>query len=215
MPTGSIQYRRILLKLSGEVLQNREKGLSIDPDVLRRVAERVRAVTSLGAQMALVVGGGNIFRGISGEAGGIDRTSGDYMGMLATIINGIALQNAIERIGIQTRVMTAIEMDKVAEPFILRRALRHLDKGRVLIFDGVYAADPKIDPTAARFDVLSYGEALQRNLRVMDGAAFSLCRENHIPIIVFNFFHEGVMERIVRGERVGTLVNGDGVLPAT
>ncbi len=235
----AVRYRRILLKLSGEALRSKESGLSIDPEVCDGIAKRIKNVVEMGAQMAVVVGGGNIFRGISGEQGGIDRTSGDYMGMLATIINALALQNALEHNSIDTRVMTAIDMHKVAEPFILRRAARHLNKGRILIFgggtgnpyfstdsaaalraselgadvlmkgtkvDGVYSADPVGDPSATRYDHLTYDEALHKNLKVMDGAAFSLCRENHIPIVVFNFFEAGVMESIVAGEEAGTTV---------
>lgn len=234
-----VRYRRILLKLSGEALGSRESGLSIDPTVVDAMAKRIKTVVQMGVELAIVVGGGNIFRGISGEQGGIDRTSGDYMGMLATIINALALQNALEHNHMDTRVLTAIDMHKVAEPFILRRALRHLHKGRVLIFgggtgnpyfstdsaaalraseiqadvllkgtkvDGIYSSDPVKNPTATRYEHLTYDEALHRNLRVMDGAAFSLCRENQIPIVVFNFFEVGVMERIVAGENVGTTV---------
>jgi uridylate kinase len=234
-----VRYRRILLKLSGEALRGKASGLSIDPGICDGIARRIKNVVEMGAELAVVVGGGNIFRGISGEQGGIDRTSGDYMGMLATIINALALQNALEHNNLDTRVLTAIDMHKVAEPFILRRALRHLAKGRVLIFgggtgnpyfstdsaaalraselradvlmkgtkvDGVYSADPVSDPTATRYAHLSYDEALHKNLKVMDGAAFSLCRENRIPIVVFDFFEPGVMERIVAGETVGTTV---------
>jgi uridylate kinase len=232
-------YKRVLLKLSGEAFQNREKGLSIDPDIVDGIARRIRNVARTGVQIGMVVGGGNIFRGLSGEQRGIDRTTGDYMGMLATLINALALQNAMERVGLQTRVLTAIEMQKVAEPFILRRALRHFAKGRILIFacgtgnpyfstdtaaalraseigadvllkatkvDGVYSADPMHDKDAVRFKTISYQEALTRSLKVMDGAAFSLCMENQIPIVVFNFFRKGNIEGIVRGRRIGTLV---------
>lgn len=234
------KFKRVLIKLSGEALQSRERGLSIDPEIVAGVAGRIRTIVEMGVQVALVVGGGNIFRGISGEARGIDRSSGDYMGMLATIINGLALQDALERLGLQTRLQTAIAMQRVAEPFILRRALRHLEKGRVLIFaggtgnpyfstdtaaalraseigadvllkatkvDGVYSADPVKHPEARRFSHLTYSEALVRNLKVMDAAAFSLCMENHIPIIVFNFFKEGSVEGVVRGESIGTRVS--------
>ncbi len=235
----SVQYKRVLLKLSGEALCNKESGLSIDPEICDGIAKRIKRVVQMGVEMAIVVGGGNIFRGISGEQGGIDRTSGDYMGMLATIINALALQNALEHNSIDTRVLTAIDMHKVAEPFILRRALRHLRKERVLIFgggtgnpyfstdsaaalraselgvdllmkgtkvDGVYSADPVSDPSATRYEHLTYDEALHKNLKVMDGAAFSLCRENKIPIVVFNFFEPGIMEQVVAGEHVGTTV---------
>ena len=235
----SPKYGLILLKLSGETLQNRETGLSIDPGITATIAKRVQTVVNMGTKVALVVGGGNIFRGQSGQDRGIDRSTGDYMGMLATVINALALQNALEHVGLETRVQAAIEMQKVAEPFILRRALRHLSKGRVLIFaggtgnpyfstdsaaalraseigadallkatkvDGVYSADPEKDPTATRFEELTYTEALQRSLRVMDAAAFSLCRDNHIPIVVFNFFSDGSIERVCSGEKIGTLI---------
>ena len=233
------KYRRILLKLSGEVFQNRQKGLSIDPDVISEVARRVKHVCDLGVQVAVVIGGGNIFRGMSGETRGIDRSTGDYMGMLATVINGLALQNALEHEGLATRLQTAIEMQKVAEPFILRRALRHFEKGRILIFaagtgspyfstdtaaalraseigadvllkatkvDGVYSADPLKDASAKRYTQLSYAEALNKSLKIMDAAAFALCRENRIPIVVFNFFKPGSIEGVVCGKRIGTLV---------
>jgi len=235
-------YKRILLKLSGEVFQNREKGLSIDPDITADVARRVQTATEHGVQVALVVGGGNIFRGVSGATRGIDRSAGDYMGMLATIINALALQDALERLGLETRVQTSISMQRVAEPFILRRAIRHLEKRRVLIFgggtgnpyfstdtaaalraseigadvllkatkvDGVYSADPNVDPSATRYERLTYREALSRSLKIMDAAAFSLCMENRIPIMVFDFFKPGTMEAAVRGEPVGTLVMSD------
>ncbi len=234
-------YRRILLKLSGETLQNKDAGLCIDPAVVDGIAQRVKTVMEMDLQVAIVVGGGNIFRGISGEARGIDRSSGDYMGMLATTINGLALLNSFEKAGIPARVMSAIAMNRVAEPFILRRALRHLDKGRVLIFtggtgnpffstdtaaalraseigadvllkatkvDGVYTADPMQDPSAQRYDKLQYADALARNLKIMDAAAFSLCMENEIPIIVFNFFEADSIEAVARGESVGTVVSG-------
>jgi uridylate kinase len=233
------KYKRILLKLSGEVLQNKERGLSIDPDVLAAMAERVRAITDMGVEVAIVIGGGNIFRGLSGQERGIDRSSGDYMGMLATIINALALQNAMERAGVQTRVQTGISMPRVAESFIRRRAVRHLEKGRVVIFgggtgnpyfstdtaaalraseigadallkatkvDGVYTADPMTHPDATRYTSLTYKEALTQSLGVMDAAAFSLCMENDIPIIVFDFFDEGALLGVVQGRDVGTVV---------
>ncbi len=233
------KYKRILLKLSGEVLQNKERGLSIDPDVLAAMAERVRAITDMGVEVAIVIGGGNIFRGLSGQERGIDRSSGDYMGMLATIINALALQNAMERAGVQTRVQTGISMPRVAEAFIQRRAVRHLEKGRVVIFgggtgnpyfstdtaaalraseigadallkatkvDGVYTADPMTHPDATRYTSLTYKEALTQSLGVMDAAAFSLCMENDIPIIVFDFFDEGALLGVVQGRDVGTVV---------
>ena len=237
--TGKSKYGTVLIKLSGEAMQNREKSLCIDPDISAGIAQRIKRIRDMDARVAIVVGGGNIFRGASGEGRGIDRTSGDYMGMLATMINALALQNALEHAGVSSRVMTAIEMNKVAEPFILRRAMRHLEKGRVLIFaggtgnpyfstdsaaalraseigadvllkatkvDGVYSTDPLEDKDAELYETLTYQEALGRCLKIMDGAAFSLCMENNIPIIVFNFFKEGSIEGVVRGEKIGTLV---------
>ncbi len=234
-----LKYKRILLKLSGEAMQSKEKGLGIDPVTVGAVAERIKVISEMGVETAIVVGGGNIFRGLSGEARGIDRSSGDYMGMLATIINALALQNALEKTGVSSRVQTAISMQRVAEPFILRRALRHLEKGRVVIFaggtgnpffstdtaaalraseigadallkgtkvDGVYSADPEKDPSAEMYTTLSYAEALSKSLKVMDAAAFSLCMENQIPIVVFNMFKSGTVEAAVQGERIGTLV---------
>jgi uridylate kinase len=237
---GQSQYKRILLKLSGEVLANKDSGLSIDPEIIASTAQRLKTVRDMGVEIALVVGGGNIFRGLSGAARGIDRNSGDYMGMLATIINALALQNALEQLDVPTRVMTAITMPRVAEPFILRRALHHLSKGRIVIFgggtgnpyfstdtasalraseigasallkatkvDGIYSADPMIHKDAVRYDSLTYQDALTQSLRVMDGAAFSLCMENQIPIVVFNFFQVGSIEAVLRGEPVGTVVS--------
>ncbi|MBN2302329.1 MAG: UMP kinase [Lentisphaerae bacterium] len=237
--TEKSKYKRIVLKLSGEAVQNKAKGLSIDPDVLSSIAKRIKTVYEMEVEIAIVIGGGNIFRGLSGQARGIGRTSGDYMGMLATIINALALQNALERAGLETRVLTAIEMHEIAEPFILRRALSHLAKGRVLILaggtgnpyfstdtaaalraseigadlllkatkvDGIYSADPMTDPNAKRYSRLSYTEALTKSLKVMDAAAFSLCMENKIPIVVLDFFEEGSIEGLVRGEEIGTLV---------
>jgi uridylate kinase len=234
-----MKYKRILLKLSGEALQNKEKGLSIDPAVLASIGRQFKQLIEAGAEIAVVVGGGNIFRGLAGEAGGTDRTTGDSMGMLATVINSLALQSALENVDIQTRVMTAISMPAVAEPFIRRKAMRHLEKGRVVIFgagtgnpyfttdsaaalraseigadvlmkatkvDGIYTADPMKDKTATRFDKVSYSDALSKQLKIMDAAAFSLCMENDIPIVVFNFFKEGEMLKVFRGENAGTLV---------
>ncbi len=233
-------YKRILLKLSGEALQNREKGLSIDPEVIASIARQFKNLIEEGAEIAVVVGGGNIFRGLAGEKGGTDRTTGDFMGMLATCINALALQSGLENAGIQTRVMTAVSMPAVAEPFIRRKAMRHLEKGRVVIFgagtgnpyfttdsaaalraseinadvlmkatkvDGIYTADPVKDPTATRFENISYSEALHKQLKIMDAAAFSLCMENDIPIVVFNFFEEGEILRVFRGENAGTRVS--------
>jgi uridylate kinase len=239
---SDLKYKRILLKLSGEALQNRESGLGIDPEVVAKVAQRIKDLVDIGVEVAMVVGGGNIFRGMSGAEKGIDRSSGDYMGMLATIINALALQNALEKIGLQTRVQTAISMQRVAEPFILRRANRHLEKGRVVIFgggtgnpyfstdtaaalraselgvdlllkatkvDGIFTADPMTDATATKFDTISYQDAIVKSLKVMDAAAFSLCMENQIPIIVFNFVDSpSSLLDVAKGKTVGTLVHG-------
>ncbi|MFO7936442.1 MAG: UMP kinase [Kiritimatiellia bacterium] len=235
-----IRYKRILLKLSGEVLGNRDAGECIDPDILAVMAGRVADIVEMGVQIGIVLGGGNIFRGLKGQSKGVDRTTGDYMGMLATIINGLAMQNALEQIGLDTRVQTAIEMREVAEPFIKRKAVRHLEKGRVVIFaggtgspffstdtaaalraseigadvvlkatkvDGVYTSNPRFNPEATRLNSISYEDALTKRYEVMDSAAFALCMENDIPIVVFDFFDEEALERIVRGEtEVGTFV---------
>ena len=236
----ALAYKRILLKISGEALAGgQEYGLSTE--VIDFVAGEVKAVHALGVQIAMVVGGGNIFRGVEGSARGMDRASADYMGMLATVINGLALQAGLEKVGVDTRVQSAIEMRAVAEPFIRRRALRHLEKGRVVIFaggtgnpyfttdttaalrameigadvvvkatkvDGVYTADPKTDPTATKFDELTYIEVLSRRLKVMDSTAISLCMDNRFPIVVFNLHERGRLRQLVCGERVGTLVRG-------
>ncbi len=238
-PHTTPRYKRILLKLSGEVLQNKQTGMAIDPDILRRMAEMIREVHQQGVQIAIVIGGGNIFRGSTGELRGIDRNTGDYMGMLGTIINALALQDALEKLGVDTRVQTSIEMKQVAELFIRRRATRHLEKGRVVIFGGgtgnpyfttdttaalraseigaevllkatkvagVYDTDPARDPAAKLYTRITYLEALTKQLRVMDAAAFSLCMENHIPIIVFSLFQDNTLRRILNGEAAGTLV---------
>lgn len=234
------RFKRVLLKLSGEVLQSKKSGLSIDPDVVADFARQIKAVRRMGVEIAVVVGGGNIFRGHIGETRGIDRNTGDYMGMLATVINSLALQDALEKEGIDTRVQTAIEMRQVAEPFIRRRAMRHLSKGRVVIFgggtgnpyfstdtaaalrasemdadallkatkvDGIYTADPVKNPTAKRYSKLCYQEAIEKQLKVMDAAAFALCMENKIPIVVFDFFKAGNLERVLAGEPIGTVVS--------
>jgi uridylate kinase len=234
-----MKYKRILLKISGEALQNTTKGLNHDPEILANVARQFKQMLDLGAEIAVVVGGGNIFRGLAGAGKGTDRTTGDFMGMLATVINSLAIQSALENAGIQTRVMTAINMPAVAEPFIRRKAIRHLEKGRVVIFgagtgnpyfttdsaaalraseidadvlmkatkvDGVYTADPVKDPSATRFDSISYQDAISRQLKVMDAAAFSLCMENDIPIVVFDFFKKNGMVEVFSGEATGTLV---------
>ncbi len=234
-----MKYKRLLVKISGEALQNKAKGLNHDPDILDGVAGQFRHMLSLGAEIAVVVGGGNIFRGLAGAGEGTDRTTGDYMGMLATVINSLAIQSALENAGIQTRVMTAISMPAIAEPFIRRKAIRHLEKGRVVIFgagtgnpyfttdsaaalraseidadvlmkatkvDGIYTADPMENPDAVRFDRITYQDALSKQLKIMDAAAFSLCMENNIPIVVFNFFKENGMVEVLEGKDSGTLV---------
>jgi uridylate kinase len=232
-------YRRALLKLSGEVFGGGRKGLDID--VLHSIARQVVEVVHSGVQMALVVGGGNFFRGEELSKLGIDRSRADYMGMLGTVINCLALQDFLERRGIQTRVQTAITMGQVAEPYIPRRASRHLDKGRVVIFgagagmpffttdtvaaqraleigcdvlllaksgvDGVYDADPRQHPDAVRYDSIGYDEVLSKGLQVADAAAFSLCRDNQLPIVVFNLMQDGNIARAVRGEKIGTVVS--------
>jgi uridylate kinase len=232
------RYKRILLKLSGEVLMG-ENGLSIDPDTIARVAEEIADVRRQGYELCVVVGGGNIFRGISGAARGMDRTIGDYMGMLATVMNALAVQNALEKIGVHTRVQSAVQMDKICEPFIQRRAERHLEKGRIVIFaagvgspffttdsgaalraaekkcdalfkgtsvDGVYDADPKKVASAKRYDTVSYDTVLSHNLKVMDASAVALCRDNNIPIVVFNIRERGNLARVLAGEGVSTVV---------
>ena len=235
------KYRRILLKLSGEVLGNKETGECIDPGHLAFMAERVKKIHAMGCEVGIVLGGGNIFRGLAGAGKGVNRVTGDSMGMLATVINALAMMNALESIGVPTRVMTAISIDKLAEPFIQRKALRHFEKGRVVIFaggtgnpyfstdsaaalraseigaeallkatkvDGVYTADPKKDPKAKKYGSLDYETALAKRLKVMDSAAFALCMDNGIPIVVFDFFDGDALERVVKGESVGTLVSG-------
>mgnify|MGYP003586177366 CR=1 FL=1 len=241
-PKGSSKprYKRILLKLSGEALRSRKNGNSLDPDLLVSIARQVKKVKEMGVEIAIVIGGGNIFRGLPGETCGIDRTTGDYMGMLATVINSLALQSALEREGVFTRVMSAIAMPAVAEPLIRRRAIRHLEKGRVVIFaagtgnpyfttdsaaalraseigahallkgtkvDGIYSADPFKDRTATRYARITYKKAINKQLKVMDAAAFSLCQENNIPIVVFNFMKKDEIVRVLEGQPVGTLVH--------
>jgi uridylate kinase len=237
---GTMKYKRIMLKVSGEALAG-DEGFGISPRMLSFLASEIEQVHKLGLQIAVVVGGGNILRGITASAEGMDRSSADYIGMLATVMNGLALQDALERLGIDTRVQTAIEMREVAEPFIRRRAIRHLEKGRVVIFvggtgnpyfstdtaaalramevnaevvfkatqvDGVYTADPLQDPTAKKFDELSYIEVLTRQLKVMDSTAISLCMDNLFPIVVFNLHEPGILRQLVFGEKVGTIVRG-------
>ncbi len=233
-----LKYRRILLKLSGESLMG-SQGFGIDPQMLSFFAREIKKVHDIGVQVGIVIGGGNIYRGLNADAHGIDRVTGDQMGMLATIINALALQTACEKAGIFTRLMTAIKMEEIAEPFIRRRAIRHLEKGRVVIFGagtgspyfstdtaaslraieieadavlkgtrvkGVYDSDPEKNPEAKMFEEISYLDVLQKNLKVMDLTAISLCKENDLPIIVFDMNEENNLLRVVKGEPVGTSV---------
>jgi uridylate kinase len=233
-----MKYKRILLKLSGESLMG-DKQFGIDNQRLLQYARDIQSVWSTGLQVAVVIGGGNIFRGVQAEQGGMERTQGDYMGMLATMINSMALQSALESIGVDTRLQSAIEMKSIAEPFIKRRAVRHLEKGRVVIFgsgtgnpffttdtaaslraietdcdvilkgtrvDGIYTADPEKDPSAVKFDRLTFSEVFEKDLKVMDMTAFTLCNENKLPIIVFDMNKSGNLQKLVSGESIGTLV---------
>lgn len=236
------RFQRILLKLSGEVLMGSGQ-FGIDPDTVTRVAEEILAVREAGHELCIVVGGGNIFRGVAGAAQGFDRATGDYMGMLATVMNALAVQNALERLGADTRVQSAIPMASVCEPFIRRRAERHLEKGRVVIFaagvgspffttdsgaalraaemkcdaifkgtsvDGVYDADPKKVPGATRYEEIDYGTVLSRDLKIMDASAIALCRDNNIPIVVFNIREQGNLAKVLAGEGIATIVrNGE------
>jgi uridylate kinase len=238
MPDSPLRYKKILLKVSGEVLMG-DQGFGIDTATLERTAEDIAEVVKTGVELCLVIGGGNIFRGISLAGRGMERASADYMGMLATVMNALALQGALEKIGVYTRVQSAIPMEAVCEPYIRRRALRHLEKGRVVIFaagignpffttdttgalraaemgcdalfkgtsvDGVYTADPKKDPTAERYEALSYQEVLAKDLRVMDASAISLMRDNQIPIVVFSIRERGNFLKVLRGEGVYTTI---------
>lgn len=241
MEAAKPAYNRILLKLSGEALMGGQ-NYGIDIEVARSVALQVRAIYDLGVETAIVVGGGNIFRGVSKSAGNMDRSSADYIGMLATVMNAVVLQDACEKVGIFTRVMSAIDIPQLAEPFIRRRAIRHLEKKRVVIFaagtgnpyfttdsaaalraleiraevlmkatkvDGIYSADPMKDETATRYETVSYQEVIEKQLNVMDTSAISLCRENKLPILVFNMKESGNIIRAVNGDlQIGTLVNG-------
>src|ERR1700704_3845579 len=231
-------YKRVLLKLSGEALLGKE-NYGIDPAVATQIAKEIGEIQEMGVQTAVVIGGGNIFRGVAASARGMDRATADYMGMLATVINALALQDALEQQGVVTRVVTAIEMRAVAEPFIRRRAIRHLEKGRVVVFgagtgnpffstdtaaalrpmeikaevifkatkvDGIYDADPMIQPNATRFDRISYLQVLEQGLKVMDATAISLCMDNRLPIVVFNLRTPGNIKRAISGEPVGSLV---------
>ena len=239
MPGTRGTYRRVLLKLSGEVFGG-AKGIGVDPDVVQDIAKQIADVARSGVQVAIVVGGGNYFRGAELSQRGMDRSRADYMGMLGTVMNCLALQDFLEKEGVQTRVQTAITMGQVAEPYIPLRAIRHLDKGRVVIFgagagmpffttdtvsaqraleigaealllaksgvDGVYSADPKKDSTATKYDTITYDEVLSKSLAVADAAAFALCRENKLPIVIFDLMENGNIARAVRGETIGTLV---------
>ncbi|WP_342561479.1 UMP kinase [Paenibacillus sp. FSL R7-0345] len=234
-------FKRVVLKVSGESLSG-QNGYGIDAETINSIAQQVKEVVELGVQVAIVCGGGNIWRGIAGSASGIDRATADYMGMLATVMNSLALQDALEQIDVPTRVQTSISMQQIAEPYIRRRAIRHLEKGRVVIFaagtgnpffstdttaalraaeieaevilmaknkvDGVYSADPFKDPTAEKFEQLTYMDVLNKNLGVMDSTASSLCMDNNIPLIVFAITEQGNIKRVVLGEKIGTIVKG-------
>lgn len=231
-------YERVLIKISGEALQGKQ-GYGIDPEVLENFSRQIVEIHASGVEISLVVGGGNIFRGVAGSTAGMDRAAADYMGMLATVINAVALQDAIEKFDVSTRLQTALEIKEIAEPYIRRRAIRHLEKKRVVIFaagtgnpyfttdtaaalramevhaqvilkgtqvDGVYNADPKLDPSAKRYERLTYLDVLSQNLKVMDSTAISLCMDNDLPILVFNLHEEGNLKRAALGERIGTLI---------
>jgi uridylate kinase len=235
----NMKYKRILLKLSGESLMG-DKQFGIDHNMLNQYAEEIKTIADSGAQVAIVIGGGNIFRGIQAADGGMDRVQGDYMGMLATMINSMALQAALEKLDVPSRLQSAIEMNKICEPFIRRRAVRHLEKNRVVIFgagtgnpyfttdtaaslraieieaevvlkgtrvDGIYTADPEKDKSATRYETISFDEVYEKNLNVMDLTAFTLCKENKLPIIVFDMNKKGNLKKVIDGEKVGTLVS--------
>jgi len=234
------KYKRILLKLSGEALMG-DKSFGFDTEVIAQYANDIKTVVDIGVEVAVVIGGGNIYRGMNEKETGIERAHGDYMGMLATVINGMAMQASLEKIGVYTRLLSAIKMEQIAEPYIRRRAIRHVEKGRVVIFgagtgnpyfttdtagslraieisaevilkgtrvNGIYTADPEKDPTAKKFDTITFQECISKNLRVMDMTAFTLCMENKLPIIVFDMNQRGNLLKVVTGEKVGTLVKG-------
>lgn len=234
------RYQRVLLKLSGEALAG-GSGYSIDPGIVQSIADQIRQLSGEGLQIAIVVGGGNIFRGLAASARGMDRVTGDYIGMLATVMNSLALQDALEKVDVSTRVQSAISMHEVAEPYIRRRAVRHLEKGRVIIFaagtgnpyfstdtaatlraleinaeailkatkvDGVYDSDPLINPQAKKFKSLTYKDALNKDIKVMDSTAISLAMDNELPIIVFSLNESGNIKRVVQGEEIGTIMDG-------
>jgi uridylate kinase len=233
-----MKYKRILLKLSGESLMG-DKAFGIDNNRLASYANQIKSIYEAGVEVAIVIGGGNIFRGVQAEEGGMDRTHGDYMGMLATMINSMALQAALESVGVQTRLQSAIEMKEISEPFIRRKAVRHLERGRVVIFgagtgnpffttdsaaslraieinadvilkgtrvDGIYSADPEKDPNATKYDTISFDDAYAKGLKVMDMTAFTLCKENNLPIIVFDMDTPGNLQKVLEGDQVGTIV---------
>ncbi len=233
-----MHYKRILLKLSGEALMG-NKNFGIDNERIAEYALEIKAASDAGCEVAIVIGGGNIFRGIQAEQGGMDRVQGDYMGMLATVINSMALQSALENIGVQTRLQSAIKMEQICEPFIRRKAVRHLEKGRVVIFgagsgnpyfttdtaaalraieieaqlilkgtrvDGIYTADPEKDKTATKYDKISFTEVYEKGLEVMDLTAFTLCKENNLPILVFDMNKKGNLMKVLNGDAIGTLV---------
>ncbi|MCB0665320.1 MAG: UMP kinase [Saprospiraceae bacterium] len=235
----SLKYKRVLLKLSGESLMG-DQAFGIQPKMLLHYAQQIKEVRNLGAEIAVVIGGGNIFRGLQAKQSGIERVQGDYMGMMATVINGMALQSALEELGVFTRLISAIEMKEIAEPYIRRRAIRHLEKGRVLIFaagtgspyfttdsaaalranevcadvilkgtrvDGIYSADPEEFPDAIKYEQLSFDEAISMGLKVMDMTAFTLCKENDLPIVVFDVITAGNLEKVVKGDLIGTVVS--------
>lgn len=231
-------FKRVLLKLSGEALTG-ENSFGIDPNIVAQYAKEIKSIMDLGVEVAIVIGGGNIYRGMNESETGIERAQGDYMGMLATVINGMALQSMLEKQGMYTRLLSAIKMEQIAEPYIRRRAIRHLEKHRIVIFgagtgnpyfttdtagslraveiqadvilkgtrvNGVYTADPEKDPTATKYDTISFKECIDKNLKIMDMTAFTLCMENNLPIIVFDMNQEGNLKKLVCGEKVGTLV---------
>ena len=232
------KYKRVLLKLSGESLTG-DASFGIDPNIVNRYARDIKSIVDLGVEVAIVIGGGNIYRGMNESETGIERAHGDYMGMLATVINGMAVQAMLEKQGMYTRLLSAIKMEQVAEPYIRRRAIRHLEKHRIVIFgagtgnpyfttdtagslraieigadvilkgtrvNGIYSADPEKDPTATKYDTISFKECIDKNLKIMDITAFTLCMENNLPIIVFDMNQEGNLKRLILGEQIGTLV---------
>ncbi len=236
-----MKYKRVLLKLSGEALAGSD-NFGINASTVADVARQIKEAKDLGVEIAIVCGGGNIWRGVTGEKMGMERSSADYMGMLATVMNGLAVQNALEQLGIQTRLLSAIDMRQIAEPYIRRRAVRHLEKGRVVIFgagtgnpyfttdttaalraaeinadvilmakngvDGVYSADPKLDPTASKYDEISYSDVLAKDLKVMDQTAITLCKDNGIDLCVFNMQEDGNIAKACDGQKIGTTISG-------